>query len=312
MNSKFPRIISFALIISIFPLAFHLSLSWILGNRFLSEFDSNGIVRAERETSLPDEPVSSKAVSNPYDETFKPFAFIRIEHGVLDEYGLPLETRLKTSPSVKDSGMKEMEKALKSHAGNLRELGEKGGGSEVVVFDEGGYRFFARPLVKDGRYDGSAVVAAKSPPSISAFIFHGAAFAPVLSFLFILLFAALLSLRKNLAEKTGAIAAAFPVFAAISILYFRLKYSAAGMEKDFLFFLVFALSSAGIAGSISSKLSRAIGFFLGKPFILFSTAPAMTSVFILIFIPFFMGVSLAFLDGGMNFAGFAHFREIIF
>lgn len=49
-----------------------------------------------------------------------------------------------------------------------------------------------------------------------------------------------------------------------------------------------------------------------RPFIYAAIAPAIIGMFVLVFIPFFMGVYLAFLDNKGEFVGLANFAEILF
>lgn len=78
------------------------------------------------------------------------------------------------------------------------------------------------------------------------------------------------------------------------------------------FYLVVALASAGIAASLGPPISRLFAEMRTRPFVYVSIAPAMVGMVLLIFVPFFMGVYLAFLDNQGRFVGLANFVEILF
>ena len=75
------------------------------------------------------------------------------------------------------------------------------------------------------------------------------------------------------------------------------------------------LSMLGLLGLEIVLLRHAMEFFeelKGRPLIFAAISPAMLGMLILVFIPFFMGVYIAFLDNNYNFVGLANFKEVLF
>jgi arabinogalactan oligomer/maltooligosaccharide transport system permease protein len=72
-----------------------------------------------------------------------------------------------------------------------------------------------------------------------------------------------------------------------------------------------AIASAAACASLARPLSRLVSDLRGRPFIYAAIAPAMVGMVLLIFVPFFMGVYLAFLDNNGRFVGLANFAEIL-
>lgn len=73
-----------------------------------------------------------------------------------------------------------------------------------------------------------------------------------------------------------------------------------------------ALSAAVLAAAGVRALGRVVSDFRERPFLYAAIAPAMIGMVLLIFVPFLMGVYLAFLDNSRNFVGLANFSEILF
>jgi ABC-type sugar transport system permease subunit len=72
-----------------------------------------------------------------------------------------------------------------------------------------------------------------------------------------------------------------------------------------------AIASAAACAGLARPLSRLVSDLRGRPFIYAAIAPAMVGMVLLIFVPFFMGVYLAFLDNNGRFVGLANFGEIL-
>ena len=77
------------------------------------------------------------------------------------------------------------------------------------------------------------------------------------------------------------------------------------------FLLSTALAAALLAGAAQKPLAHVVSDFRGRPFLYAAIAPAMIGMILLIFVPFFMGVYLAFLDNDRSFVGLANFVEIL-
>ena len=79
---------------------------------------------------------------------------------------------------------------------------------------------------------------------------------------------------------------------------------------------IFVLVVTALFGVAAWLLLRPVsGFFAEfrhRPFIYAAIAPAMVGMVVLIFVPFFMGVYLAFLDNNRNFVGLDNFIAILF
>ena len=78
------------------------------------------------------------------------------------------------------------------------------------------------------------------------------------------------------------------------------------------FFLLIFIGSAGMAFAMHFHIMELFSNFKEKPFVYLAISPAMIGMFILVFIPFFMGVYIAFLDNNYNFVGLQNFKEILF
>ncbi len=76
------------------------------------------------------------------------------------------------------------------------------------------------------------------------------------------------------------------------------------------------LGPALFAGILHLILARHVMEFMQelrrKPFVYAAISPAMIGMVVLVFIPFFMGVYIAFLDNNYNFVGLANFKEVLF
>lgn len=92
-----------------------------------------------------------------------------------------------------------------------------------------------------------------------------------------------------------------------------LTHAASGMIALGAGFTVFvALAAAAIGTGLASPASRLFYGLRDKPFLYAAIAPAMVGMVLLIFVPFFMGVYLAFLDNSGSFVGLANFADILF
>ncbi|NOZ02059.1 MAG: sugar ABC transporter permease [Deltaproteobacteria bacterium] len=78
-------------------------------------------------------------------------------------------------------------------------------------------------------------------------------------------------------------------------------------------FMVFvAMACAVLCALLCRPTARLLANLRDRPMIYAAIAPAMAGMVLLIFVPFFMGVYLAFLDNDRNFVGLANFMEILF
>ena len=78
------------------------------------------------------------------------------------------------------------------------------------------------------------------------------------------------------------------------------------------FVAILAVATAGIVVAAHRSASKLFANLRDRPFLYVSIAPAMLGMVLLIFVPFFMGVYLAFLDNDRNFVGLANFGDILF
>ncbi|MBM4397253.1 MAG: sugar ABC transporter permease [Deltaproteobacteria bacterium] len=72
------------------------------------------------------------------------------------------------------------------------------------------------------------------------------------------------------------------------------------------------VAAGAAAGGLLRPVAAFFHDFRGRPFVYAAIAPAMVGMVLLIFVPFFMGVYLAFLDNDRNFVGLANFADILF
>ncbi|MBL6976381.1 MAG: sugar ABC transporter permease [Deltaproteobacteria bacterium] len=78
-------------------------------------------------------------------------------------------------------------------------------------------------------------------------------------------------------------------------------------------FVLFATgATAGLVFCLAGPTARLLGNLRDRPLVYAAIAPAMVGMILLIFVPFLMGVYLAFMDGDRNFVGLANFTEILF
>ncbi|MBP7126851.1 sugar ABC transporter permease [Myxococcota bacterium] len=72
-----------------------------------------------------------------------------------------------------------------------------------------------------------------------------------------------------------------------------------------------ALVAGALAAGLVPSLAQVLSDLRGRPWLYLSIAPAMVGMILLIFVPFFMGVYLAFLDNQGRFVGLANFVDIL-
>jgi len=77
------------------------------------------------------------------------------------------------------------------------------------------------------------------------------------------------------------------------------------------YLLVVALAAGALAAGLVPPLAQVLADLRDRPWLYLSIAPAMTGMVLLIFVPFFMGVYLAFLDNQGRFVGLANFLDIL-
>lgn len=73
-----------------------------------------------------------------------------------------------------------------------------------------------------------------------------------------------------------------------------------------------AVAAAALCAGLHAPATRLFANLRDRPFVYAAIAPAMVGMVLLIFVPFFMGVYLAFLDNSGRFVGLANFWDILF
>ncbi len=73
-----------------------------------------------------------------------------------------------------------------------------------------------------------------------------------------------------------------------------------------------AVANAGLLAALHPVTTRLFANLRDRPLVYAAIAPAIVGMVLLIFVPFFMGVYLAFLDNNGHFVGLANFGEILF
>lgn len=73
-----------------------------------------------------------------------------------------------------------------------------------------------------------------------------------------------------------------------------------------------AIVAAGIYMALAGHIMDFLHEFREKPFVYAAISPAMIGMVVLVFIPFFMGMYIAFLDNNYNFIGLTNFKEVLF
>lgn len=78
------------------------------------------------------------------------------------------------------------------------------------------------------------------------------------------------------------------------------------------FLVACALAAALLCAGLHAPATRLFANLRDRPLVYAAIAPAVVGMTLLIFVPFFMGVYLAFLDNSGRFVGLANFGEILF
>jgi len=76
--------------------------------------------------------------------------------------------------------------------------------------------------------------------------------------------------------------------------------------------LAVGIAAGALTAGLVPPLAQVLADLRGRPWLYLSIAPAMVGMVLLIFVPFLMGVYLAFLDNQGRFVGLANFADILF
>lgn len=228
----------------------------------------------------------------------------------VDKFGLPMDGKL--SFSGVGHGLKtgtDLEAAILQLRGQVQKTGQPAcagivhGNVCAVLHGSHGIR---------------GVVIMSEPTQVMPLVWQGLAvlFAGIL-----LLFLAIRFLPEGRLPGTSLVFFAMAVMGWLSWRYADIWL--AGLSRAFGYTGHTAINGAGIllgpsivAAGLYFALAHHIVDFLHelyeKPLVYAAISPAMIGMAVLVFIPFFMGVYIAFLDNNYNFIGLANFKQVLF